>query len=365
MAFALLLLEACATTAPIEKPVERAAPVAAPVEKSEDLAALIDAAPRTDGHEQTLTLTDLAHRAETEWRYDLAAKLYEELVTRAEKEGDQRVLAERVFDLARIHRIVGLYDRARREAARAEKLFGPNAKELGGVLQIEAWCEVMIDGDFAKAEGFARRALELTETNGTTLEVASALNNLAAFARFTGKYVEAERRYREALSRYEDADALDTVGAATTLHNLAGLLFSRIGSSPEVSGLEERAEVAATKALGPSHPFTIEILESLSNIYKQQRRGLRSIEAHERATRARGSKPSWCVNALGSEGCFAACGPSNHCADGKQCANLGELPACLTTCVKIGSTEGCAPGLVCSPMHRGELSKTDGVCAPQ
>lgn len=372
-----LLLVGCVSTTPhvAPEPVARVpepAPLApAPVV---DLQVLISAAREKD--DGGAALEAAAHEAETAWRYDLAAPVYESLVAQADNEHDEPALARRLFDLARLHRIVGLYPSARKEAARAlslyEKQFGPNAKELSGVLQVLAFSEVMTTGNFDKAEATARRALALVEKTGTPLELASALNNLAAFVRFTGKTVEAERRYREALRVYEDAGALESAAAATTAHNLAGLLLSRMGPTPEVSALEEQAERSATKALGATHPFTVEVLDALAAIYKQQHRGVRSIEVQERATVARGGKPSWCVNSHGIDGCFAECSPLLACKPGFSCVSLSEvrLPrgaeqsACLPACPEVGTGEDCANGWICSEIHRGALHISGGVCAP-
>lgn len=318
-------------------------------------------------------LTQLGELAEQEWRYPLAESLYVQALAEAERSADQLVIADALAHLARIHRITSKYRLAEEEATRAltlrERLLGASHPSLAPLIQVIAFAKVMTDGDFEQAETLGRRALAIAELHGTPSEIAAELNNLAAFLRWSGKTVEAERRYREALERY---DGLDTAGAATAAHNLAGLLLERHGATMEVSALEEQANRSARIALGPRHPFTIETLEALANIYRQQQRGVRSLDALNQAREARREPPTFCVNARGTEGCLAACSPELKCAQDHRCVSLSEVrmprgaeaTACLQACSELGATTECVRGWVCSPVRQSGLKRTDGVCAP-
>lgn len=317
-------------------------------------------------------LRRLGELAEQQWRYPVAERLYTEALSLL----DDAHSADALADLARIHRIMGRYPQAAKEASRAielrERALGKDEPSLGPLLQVLAFCTMMTTGDFDAAEKLGRRALALAEREGRNLNVAENLNNLAAFLRWSGKTVEAERRYREALHLYDELDALDSAGAASAAHNLSGLMLALHGATPEVSVLEEHANHAAEASLGPRHPFTIETLEALANIYRLQQRGLRSLDAAERARKARSQPPDFCVNARGSEGCLASCSEGLMCPSGRRCVSLSEvrLPrgaeqsVCLDTCSKPGTSGGCPPGWFCSPLRNAGRMFDEGVCAP-
>src|SRR5262249_32287012 len=84
-------------------------------------------------------------------------------------------------------------------------------------------------GDNAKAEEYARLGLALAERSLSSTDIgrAAVLNNLAQACRFTGKYMEAERYYREAIAIWETQFGPAHPDLGRGLMNLAAFYHDR------------------------------------------------------------------------------------------------------------------------------------------
>ncbi len=351
-------------------------------------------------------LRRLAHLAEEQWRYPLALNVDNRALELAEEvDGhDSLPVAEVLGDLARLQRIDGRFTTAETTARRAlelrTKLVGAEDPKTAPLLVIIAYAEFMRD-HFDEAEKFARRALVLADASKAPLEMASARSNLGALLQWHRSMIEAERRYREAIDLYANADAEKSAGMAVAAHNLTIVLADKGRVTNEMAELEKLAATASEAALGLHHPFTAETYETLSRLYRQLQRGGRSVEAAQRAQLSRGKALQWCVNDEGSNGCLRHCAVANltdagfvELADGGrgtpadagpvlvdvytcpasfECLSLADVstgvtPAqrtvCAPSCAAVGSSAGCPTGWTCNTLLRDGGALGHGVCAP-
>jgi tetratricopeptide (TPR) repeat protein len=126
-------------------------------------------------------------------------------------------------------------------------------------------------GKFSEAVPLARRALEIREKtlDPNHLNVAAALNDLAALYVSQGHYADAEPLYRRALAIRERALGPDHRDVALSLGNLA-LLRSNQGHYADAESLYKRALVIYEKALGPDHPDVALLLNNFALLYYLQ-----------------------------------------------------------------------------------------------
>jgi tetratricopeptide (TPR) repeat protein len=95
------------------------------------------------------------------------------------------------------------------------------------------------------------------------------LNWLGLSLHDAGRYVEAEPLYKQALETREKALGKDHPSTATSLNNLAGL-YDLQGRYAEAEPLYKRALEIHEKALGKDHPSTAIDLNNLALLYKSQ-----------------------------------------------------------------------------------------------
>lgn len=124
-------------------------------------------------------------------------------------------------------------------------------------------------GDLEEAEKQHRRALEMrTEILGPrhTL-VASSLHNLASLLFVSGDLEEAEPLYLQSIEIAEEVEGPNDFGVATTLHTLA-MLYSQSGRFKKAMPLEERSLAIREDVLGDKHPHVALSLTTLAEIQR-------------------------------------------------------------------------------------------------
>jgi tetratricopeptide (TPR) repeat protein len=160
--------------------------------------------------------------------------------------------------LSRIAAARGQYARSAVHACAASEIMGRLDDRCTGVdaeaIRLEALANMgtalRLHGLYAEAEPWLKRAIGQAQRNG--LNAASHRNDLAVLYKYTGRFDEAERLYREALAETSGEDAL----AATIYHNLGGLNHSR-GNFAAAEPYARRARDIRRRLLGPDHPDTL------------------------------------------------------------------------------------------------------------
>jgi tetratricopeptide (TPR) repeat protein len=102
-------------------------------------------------------------------------------------------------------------------------------------------------------------------------DVAADVAALAALLDGQGKYDEAEKLYRRALTVFERVYGTEHYEIAVTLNNLAAIYHAR-GESEEAEELYQRALSIKEKALGTDHPDIAMTLNNLAVFYKSQQK---------------------------------------------------------------------------------------------
>jgi tetratricopeptide (TPR) repeat protein len=102
-------------------------------------------------------------------------------------------------------------------------------------------------------------------------DVASSLNNLAAFYFSQRRYEEAEPLYQQALEVLRKLLGTEHPRIASSLNNLAGL-YSSQGRYEEAELLYQQALEMLRKLLGTEHPDVASSLNNLASLYYDQRR---------------------------------------------------------------------------------------------
>jgi tetratricopeptide (TPR) repeat protein len=126
---------------------------------------------------------------------------------------------------------------------------------------------------YQEAEDFALRSVELSRRAlppGHPL-LAAALNNLAQALRFEGQYLQAEKRYREALGIWEDAFGPRHPDVAKGLANLAAFYHER-GREAGAEDLYRRAAGIFEQAFGWDNPQTLIARNELGDVLRAERR---------------------------------------------------------------------------------------------
>jgi hypothetical protein len=354
--------------------------------------ALLEAAAAEYGEtlEGALWSLHLAQVAEQQWRPTLARRLYERAEGLATRElGPEHLLVERILgEQGRLFREAERYPLAeaalRRAMAIEEKVRGREHASVGRLLQELGHLKALEDR-FDEADALAARAVALAHRGGEPLDEAQAMCTQAALLQWRHRDAEAKDRYRDALELFEAQHAEKSAAAAAALNNLAQLSWRDSSGwgkthAHEALPLMESAVAASEASLGLHHPFTAELLESLSSMYREAGRSMRSLETADRARIARGLRARFCVNTSGIDGCLAQCSlPERICtnkatrcmstSDGDRHApgRSADETACFVVCPTpgvAGPGGGCAPGWVCSVVtSRGRVEPT-GVCAP-
>jgi tetratricopeptide (TPR) repeat protein len=136
-------------------------------------------------------------------------------------------------------------------------------------------------GDYAGARPLYERALAIQEKalGASHPDTATSLNNLAGLLYTMGDYAEAQPLYERALAIYEQELGVNHPDTARSLNNLALLLYD----TEEYSGalpLYERALAIYEQALGPDHPDTIAIRRNLAALNAAAQGSPRTDQAH-------------------------------------------------------------------------------------
>jgi MYXO-CTERM domain-containing protein len=139
-------------------------------------------------------------------------------------------------------------------------------------------------GKYDEAVPLAEHVLAIREKalGPEHLEVATALNDLAALCAAKGQYGRAEPLYERALAIREKALGPDHPDVADSLHNLALLLVSK-GQAGRAEPLYERALAIRERALGHDHPDVARSLNNLAGLYVGRDEYGRAKPLYERA----------------------------------------------------------------------------------
>lgn len=135
-------------------------------------------------------------------------------------------------------------------------------------------------GRFAEAELLLKRGLEIREKalnqnppdpDIDLRHLSVSFSNLALLYYYQGKYPDAEKLYKRALSINEEVRGPDHPAVGTNLHSLALLYFLR-GKYEQVEPLERRALVIKRKAPTQDFSSIATILIVLARLYHEQAR---------------------------------------------------------------------------------------------
>ncbi len=114
------------------------------------------------------------------------------------------------------------------------------------------------------------------------LQTAILLNMLATRLQKEGAWAVAERKFKEALSKFEAALGPEDANVGTVLNNL-GLLYKEQGRYAEAEPLYKRSLEILEKALGPDHPEVGTAVSNLAMLYVALGRMTEAAPLHERS----------------------------------------------------------------------------------
>jgi tetratricopeptide (TPR) repeat protein len=120
-------------------------------------------------------------------------------------------------------------------------------------------------GEYGRAGPVCRRALAIARAKLSPDDLASALNDLAIVCKYTSRFAEAGRLYRQALAitvREHGPRALDV---AAIFHNLGGLEHSR-GRYGRAEPHARKSVAIRTRLLGKGHPTVAADIAALAAI---------------------------------------------------------------------------------------------------
>jgi len=187
---------------------------------------------------------------------------------------DHPDLATHLNNLAFLLKTKGDYAGAeplyRRALAINDKALGPNDPRVATSLNNLAML-LAEQGDFAGAEPLFRRALSILEKKAlgpNDPTVATALNNLAELLAHEDDFAGAEPLFRRALSILEEALGPNHPTVATALNNLGGLL----AENGDLTGAEPlyRRALEIDEHLGPEHPDVATDLNNLGALLEEK-----------------------------------------------------------------------------------------------
>jgi tetratricopeptide (TPR) repeat protein len=189
-------------------------------------------------------------------------------------------------DLARVDFLQGQNYELQINYAEAERYYKRAAvNDDENTLYLDAHARILKTlGRYAEAEPLYRRALAIDEKalGLKHPDVATSLNNLAGLLYKQGKYVEAEPLYRRALAIGEKTLGPDHPAVATRLNNLAGLLEAQ-GKYVEAEPLYRRALAIGEKTLGTDHPDVATWLNNLAGLLRAQGKYVEAEPLYRRA----------------------------------------------------------------------------------
>jgi tetratricopeptide (TPR) repeat protein len=128
-----------------------------------------------------------------------------------------------------------------------------------------------IQGRYAEAESFIRRALDFAEQRfgADSLTVAWALNDLGMLGKFGGWFDQSEACYRRALEIVEKHFGHDSPELASLYHNLGGLEHAR-GRYEAGEPFARKSVELRERALGPDHTDVAADLAALAALLEGQ-----------------------------------------------------------------------------------------------
>jgi eukaryotic-like serine/threonine-protein kinase len=185
-------------------------------------------------------------------------------------EAQPDVQADLLGVLGRVHRNLGLYERATTLTARAAAVIAglegdqsPRAADarsrLGELLYLK--------GDYKAAEGELRAAVALQEriAGPRGAGVATALNHLGKVLQATGRLDEAEPVLRRALDISRERHGGLHTDVAEAVTNLGAVMFVR-GELDEAEALFRQALDVRRRMLGTEHPLVAAALSNLATL---------------------------------------------------------------------------------------------------
>jgi len=216
------------------------------------------------------TLNSLAVVHKFQGRYAEAEPLYQRALAIAEVAGDVRHRATLLHNLGGLAHARGDFATgeplARRSVELREALLGADHPTTAA--DRAAWAALLEgQGRWVDAERAYTEALSVFDRRlgPTSLEVASALSGLAGVQNARGATADAERSYRRALAIRDAKLPASHFDLGITLNNLAILLLDR-GERTESEALLVRAHAIFLTALGPAHPHTLAVGETLASL---------------------------------------------------------------------------------------------------
>ncbi|MDI1442979.1 CHAT domain-containing tetratricopeptide repeat protein [Polyangium sp. 6x1] len=154
---------------------------------------------------------------------------------------------------------------AQKLVALREQKFGKEHAKTGSALS-DLGGMYFSTGDYPKAEGFLRRAVEILEASkGPDDLLATALGNLATLLKTKGDWNAAEKAYERAIALEEKGGAPRASALGTVLANLAGL-YMATGKLAQAEKLYLRA-ISFHEKTGPERSLLVD-LGSLGALYR-------------------------------------------------------------------------------------------------
>jgi len=148
---------------------------------------------------------------------------------------------------------------------------GPGEKDLASALNQTA-AFLWLNARYKAAEPLYRRALKIHEKvlGEKHPDTAATLNNLALLLHDKGDYDGAEPLYRRAMGIHEKVLGPEHPDTATSLNNLADLLRAE-GDYDGAEPLFRRALEIREKVFGPEHPSTATSLNNLAELLRDKK----------------------------------------------------------------------------------------------
>lgn len=136
--------------------------------------------------------------------------------------------------------------------------------------------------NYEEAERLYREALALSQSKGSSLDVADASNNVSVLLQLLGNITEAEPLAREALEGYQGLLPEGDFRIAQAMNNLAGVLQQQ-SKLNDAETLYREAITLQEVSLGPESPGLAEMLANLADVLADQERFDEALPLLERA----------------------------------------------------------------------------------
>ena len=195
-------------------------------------------------------------------RFEQAEAAYARALAIAEAAGPGQLLATLLHNIGGLAHARGRFAEglipARRGLSLRETLAGPDDPAVG--LDCAALAALLEGaGDPEEADGLYRRAITLLDPDpAAAREAALARAGLGSVCQTQQRLPEAERHYRDALSRFTATAGRDHPQRAQILNNLA-TLHRRRGEDTDARRLLAEAHDLLLRTFGPDHPVTLEV----------------------------------------------------------------------------------------------------------